>query len=249
MHSHSLSTCLRAIGLGAVKTAYRHRAVAFVVALATLVVPAGLLGTVAAADNKVPLGGGASIMVAGTYCTLTTIGHDNAGELVGFTAASCGGPGAQVVAEGAQPSGPLGTVAAADDRLDYAVIKFDPTKGTPVAGFAGFAINGIGQDPGSGQPVCTQGGAAGFGCGKIMFGGPRPDIVAAGVPSWQPGDDGAPVTVDGQLVGLTRKGYTGLVGAGIPVPRTHITFALFSAILGDVNAKGGPGAGFTPVSG
>jgi hypothetical protein len=45
-----------------------------------------------AADAKVPLGGGAGITVNGTLCTLATIGHDNSGELVGFTAASCGGP-------------------------------------------------------------------------------------------------------------------------------------------------------------
>jgi hypothetical protein len=40
----------------------------------------------AAADGKVPLGGGAGIIVGDeTYCTLATIGHDGAGELVGFT--------------------------------------------------------------------------------------------------------------------------------------------------------------------
>ncbi|WP_439116881.1 hypothetical protein [Mycolicibacter arupensis] len=43
------------------------------------------------------LGGGAVIVVDGTnYCTLTTIGHDRAGDIVGFTAAQCGGPGAPV---------------------------------------------------------------------------------------------------------------------------------------------------------
>ena len=35
-------------------------------------------------------------------CTLTTIGTDAAGELIGFTSAHCGGPGAQVAAEAAQ---------------------------------------------------------------------------------------------------------------------------------------------------
>jgi hypothetical protein len=46
---------------------------------------------------------------------------------------------------------------------------------------------------------------------------------------------------------MTRNGYTGLVGAGVSLPSTHITFTLFSAILGDVNAKGGPGAAFSPI--
>lgn len=218
----------------------------FAVTLAATIAPICPLSGVAAAEDKIVLGGGAGIVVDGSYCTLSTIGHDQTGELVGFSAETCGGPGAQVVAEGADNRGPVGTVAAADGGLDYAVIKFDPATVIPVANFAGFAINGIGPDPGSGQPVCTQGGATGFGCGVIKFGGPRRDIVAADMPSWQPGDDGAPVTVDGQLVGITRKGYTALLGP-IPMVRTHITLALFNAILDDVNAKGGPGAGFTPI--
>jgi hypothetical protein len=186
----------------------------------------------------------------GAPCTLTTIGHDKAGEVVGFTAATCGGPGAQVVATGAEQRGPLGTVVAADDALDYAVIKFDPAKISAIADFDGFVINGIGPDPGLGQAVCTQGGATGQGCGSITVPGVKPLTLTAAVPAWQPGDNGAPVTVDGQLVGMTRRGYT-IVGFPPPVPAplvfTHIGFTLFSAILNDANAKGGPGAGFTPI--
>jgi hypothetical protein len=214
------------------------------VALAMMVAPTG---GVAIADGAVPLGGGAGIIVNGTYCTLATIGHDNSGALVGFTAATCGGPGSSINVEGG-PGG-VGNIVAANDDLDYAVIKFDPAKVVPTASFAGFAINGIGPDPSNfGQPVCTQGGATGFNCGAFRFGGPRPGFVAAVMPSWQPGDDGAPVTVDGQLVGMTRKGYTNYLD---PIPitgmRSNIGFTLFSAILNDVNAKGGPGAGFTPI--
>lgn len=48
----------------------------------------------AAADELVTLGGGAGIVVDGeTYCTLTSIGTDKTGALVGFTSAHCGGPG------------------------------------------------------------------------------------------------------------------------------------------------------------
>jgi hypothetical protein len=64
----------------------------FIVALA-----AALLGPSAGADDRTPLGGGASILVDGRFCTLNTIGHDKTGELVGFTAAHCGGPGAAVL--------------------------------------------------------------------------------------------------------------------------------------------------------
>jgi hypothetical protein len=199
---------------------------------------AGLIAPSAVADGAVPLGGSAGI------------GHDKTGELVGFTAGHCGGPGAPVVGEGAENHGPVGTVVAVGDGLDYGVIKFDPAKVVPTASFAGFPINGIGPDPTNfGQPLCTQGGATGNGCGTFKFGGPRPGIVAAHMQPWQPGDDGAPVTADGQLVGMTRDGYTGLVGVGVPVLSTHITFTLFSVILGDVNAKGAAGAGFSPISG
>ncbi|WP_293058221.1 hypothetical protein [Mycobacterium sp.] len=124
----------------------------------------------AAAEDKLAFGGGAGIIVDGSYCTLTTIGHDRAGELVGFIAAHCGGPGAQVVAEGAEDRGPLGTVvAASNERLDYAVIKFDPAKVTPIPNFDGFIINGIG--PGNDewhQPARKLGAATGYICTRIM---------------------------------------------------------------------------------
>ena len=209
---------------------------------------AGLLTPVASADDKVPLGGGAGIAVDGNQCTLTTIGHDKAGELVGFTAGHCGGPGAPVVAEGADNRVPVGTVAVTDGGLDYAVIKFDPAKVTPTASFAGFPINGIGPDPEFRQPACTQGAATGNDCGHIgSLPGPGPN-VAMHAP-FQPGDDGRPVTCDGLLVGLVYEGHVipGDLQGSPPIPDTH--FHKFSAILNDVNSKGGPGAEFSPIPG
>ena len=68
-------------------------------------------------------------MVEGdTLCTLTAIGNDNRGNLIGFTSAHCGGPGERVAAEGAEAAGVLGTMVAGNDALDYAVIQFDPQK-------------------------------------------------------------------------------------------------------------------------
>lgn len=217
--------------------------------LAVGALTAALTAPTAGADGEVRLGGGGGIVIDGSYCTLATIGHDNADALVGFTAAHCGGPGAPVVAEGAEARGPVGTVVTADDDLDYAVIAFDPAKVFPVAHFDGFAIDGIGPDPSFGQPVCTHGGATGFGCGSIEFPGLKPATVSVRLQQYQQyqaGDDGAPVTVDGQLVGMTSHGHSKVL-LPVPVGITHITLTLFSAILNDLNTKGGPGAGFVPT--
>jgi hypothetical protein len=205
----------------------------------------GLLAPTASADGQVPLGGGASITVNGNLCTLATIGHDNTGELVGFTAASCGGPGSPVAAVGGAN---VGSVVAAEDSLKYAVIKFDGAQVTPTANFAGFAINGIGPDPDFRQPACTDGAATGNQCGKITtIPGPGPGRNMAGAP-FQPGDEGRPVTADNLLIGIAYRGWVttpDLLYGGGSQPEAHVV--LFSAILADVNAKGGPGAGFSPI--
>jgi hypothetical protein len=211
--------------------------------LATVVL-AGPLAP-AAADDKAVLGGGTGIVIDGSHCTLTTIGHDKTNELIGFTAGHCGGPGAGVVAEGAN-NGTVGTVAAADGNLDYAVIKFDQAKVTPINNVAGFPINGIGPDPDFRQPACTQGAATGNNCSHVgSLPGPGPN-VAMHAP-FQPGDDGRPVTCDGLLVGLVYEGHIipGDLQGSPQIPDTH--FHKFSAIMNDVNAKGGPGAGFSPI--
>lgn len=49
----------------------------------------------------------------------TELGHDRAGDLVDFTGAQCGGPGAAVAAAGADAT--VGTVVAANGNLCYAV--------------------------------------------------------------------------------------------------------------------------------
>src|SRR5437588_197227 len=82
---------------------------------------------------------------------------ERAGDLIGFTSAHCGGPGAQVSAEGAEGRGPLGVMVAGNDNLDYAVIKFDPAKVAPVANYNGFVIAGIGPEPAFGEVACKQG--------------------------------------------------------------------------------------------
>jgi hypothetical protein len=215
---------------------------AVIVGIATV---AGLLDPTASADVSAILGGGAGITVNGTACTLTTIGRDKAGELVGFTAASCGGPGSSVAAVGGAD---VGSVVTTEDSLKYGVIKFDAAKVTPTANFAGFAINGLGPDPDFRQPACTDGAATGNQCGLITtLPAPAPGRNMSRA-TFQPGDEGRPVTADNLLIGIAYGGWVapdfGPLHYGL-MPESHVV--LFSAILNDVNTKGVPGAGFSPI--
>ncbi len=228
------------------QTAYRCAAVTLAVLLALV----GLPGVAATADGKLPLGGGAGIVINGdTFCTLTTIGTDNSGQLVGFTSAHCGGPGAQVVAEAAQNRGPVGTMVAGNDNLDYAVIQFDPDKVTPVANFGGFAINGVGPDPAFGQVACKQGRTTGNSCGVTWGPGQDPGTIVMQV-CGQPGDSGGPVTVNAMLVGMIHGAFSDALPTCvikyIPLHTPAVVMSI-NSVLADVTSKGRPGAGFVPV--
>jgi len=239
----------------ALRTAHRWRldAVATSLVLAALlsvlsvVVP---VGPMAFAEDKVPLGGGAGIVVNGeSLCTLTAIGHDDRGELIGFTSAHCGGPGAVVAVEEAERLGTVGTMVAGNDGLDYAVIKFDPAKVIPVANYDGFQINGIGPDPTFGQIACKLGRTTGYSCGVTWGPGEEPGTIVNQV-CGRPGDSGAPVTVDNLLVGMIHGAFTeGLptcIIKFIPLHTPAVTVSI-NAVLRDVAARNRPGAGFVPV--
>ncbi|MGH3541592.1 MAG: S1 family peptidase [Mycobacterium sp.] len=226
------------------------RVVAAFVAV-TLLGLAGVHGMPARADDKVPLGGGAGIVVNGdTMCTLTTIGTDNKGELIGFTSAHCGGPGAHVAAEAAQNHGEVGTMVAGNDNLDYAVIQFDPAKVTPVADFGGFAINGIGPDPAFGQIACKQGRTTGNSCGVTWGPGQDPGTIVMQV-CGQPGDSGGPVTVNNLLVGMIHGAFSEnlptCVVKYIPLHTPAVVVSI-NAVLADISSKNRPGTGFAPVA-
>jgi hypothetical protein len=210
----------------------------------------GQSGAPARADDKLPLGGGAGIVVNGdTLCTLTTIGTDAKGELIGFTSAHCGGPGAVVAVESAKDRGTVGTMVAGNDTLDYAVIQFDPAKVIPIANFGGFMINGIGPDPAFGQVACKQGRTTGNSCGVTWGPGQDPGTIVMQV-CGQPGDSGGPVTVDNLLVGMIHGAFSENLPACvikyIPL-HTPAVVESINTILADVTAKNRPGAGFVPV--
>ena len=220
------------------------------------VVALGALVTIpphpAGAENKVLLGGGAGIVIDGdTYCTLTAIGNDRTGALIGFTSAHCGGPGAKVASEAAPAAGVVGEMVAGNDGLDYAVIKFDPAKVTPVANWGGFAIDGIGPDPTFGDVACKLGRTTGYSCGVTWGPGENPGTIVNQV-CGRPGDSGAPVTVNNKLVGMIHGAFTdGLptcIIKYIPLHTPAVTMSM-NAILSDLAAKDRPGAGFVPTTG
>jgi len=204
----------------------------------------------ATAADKVVMGGGAGIIVDGeALCTLTTIGHDHQGDLVGLTSAHCGGPGAQVAAEANPAAGPLGTMVAGNDNLDYAVIKFDQTKVIPVNNFSNFLIAGIGPDPTFGEIACKLGRTTGYSCGVTWGPGDQPGTILNQV-CGRPGDSGAPVTVGNQLVGMVHGAFSNelptCVIKYIPLHTPAVTESI-NSVLADVNTHGRPGSGFTPV--
>jgi len=200
----------------------------------------GLRGVPAGADDRLPLGGGAGIVVNGdTLCTLTTIGTDGKGELIGFTSAHCGGPGAVVAAEAAKDRGTVGTMVAGNDNLDYAVIQFDPGHVTPVNRIGNVTITNVGAPAQFPAIVCKEGRTTGNTCG-LAFG----DVFQTDE-TWAEmcvveGDSGAPVVIGTTLVGMVNA-YLAVACFG-PEVGTNM-----SAIVNDMNGRGGVGAGYAPI--
>lgn len=221
-------------------------------AVVVLLVSALTVPTVATsrAADLVVLGGGSGIVIDGdTFCTLTSIGNDNRGNLIGFTSAHCGGPGAQVASERAKGSGVVGTMVAGNDGLDYAVIQFDPQKVQPVNTIDGFQIDGLGPDPKFGDVACKLGRTTGYSCGVTWGPGDKPGTIVNQV-CGQPGDSGAPVTVNNMLVGMIHGAFSEdlptCVVKFVPLHTPAVTMSM-NSILDDITAKDRPGSGFVPV--
>ena len=217
-----------------------------VVSATVLLTPAGP----ATAQAAVPLGGGSGLVVDGaTLCTLPAIGTDDAGRLIGFTSAHCGGPGAVVAVEGSENAGVVGTMVAGNEVLDYAVIEFDPGKVTPVNSVDGFRIDGLGPDPTFGDVACKLGRTTGYSCGVTWGPGQQPGTIVNQV-CGGPGDSGAPVTVNNRLVGMIHGAFSEdlptCIVKFIPLHTPAVTMS-FNTQLADITAKGRPGSGFVPV--
>lgn len=206
---------------------------------------AALLGTgagTAVADPGAPvIGGGSGIIVDNMYeCTVTTVGHDSAGRLVGLTAGHCGEAGAQVYSEIDPGAGEIGRFVYSNPTLDYAVIQFQPGAITPVNRVGNVTITGIGGPAQFPMIVCKEGRTTGNTCG-LAYG----DIFGTNVETWAQmcvveGDSGAPVVVGTTLVGMVNA-YLALACFG-PEVGTNM-----STIMDDLNRRGDVGAGFMPI--
>ncbi|MFF0815260.1 serine protease [Rhodococcus sp. NPDC003318] len=192
------------------------------------------------AASPAPIGGGSGILVGGeALCTLTAIGHDNAGRLVGLTAGHCGEPGYSIVAERHMDAGAVGHIRAKSREFDYAVIEFDPAKVVPLNNVGGVTIHSVGAPAAFPDVVCKQGLRTGNTCG-IVWG----DLLQTNE-TWTQmcvieGDSGSPVVRGTTLVGMVNA-YVGVACLG-PELGTDIDI-----IMADLNAHGGVGAGFRPV--
>ncbi|MDV7355217.1 serine protease [Rhodococcus sp. NPDC019627] len=201
----------------------------------------GFLGSgIATAAPPAVLGGGSGIVMNDELvCTLTTIGNDSGGRLVGLTAGHCGDVGSTVVSEAALDTGVVGRFVASNPALDYAVIQFDRAKVVPVNRVGNVTITQIGAPASFPQVACKEGRTTGNTCG-IVYG----DLMQT-QETWSQtcvveGDSGAPMVVGTTLVAMVNA-YLAAPCIG-PEIGTNM-----SVIVGDMNASGGPGAGFRPI--
>ncbi|TSE00295.1 trypsin-like peptidase domain-containing protein [Skermania sp. ID1734] len=213
--------------------------------LATMVMAVGAasalvgVGGAAAAPAPSTLGGGSGIIIDDEFeCTLTTIGHDGAGNLVGLTAGHCGDAGAVVKAEYNREV--VGRFVYSNHDLDYAVIRFDPAAVIPVNHVGHVTITGMGNPAQFGNVVCKEGRTTGNTCG-IVWG----DVFNTNQETWSQvcvveGDSGSPVVIGSTLVGMVNA-YLATPCIG-PEVGTNI-----NAVLGDMNARGGVGSGYRPI--
>ena len=221
------------------------------IALLAVAPLAPIAGTADAAP-RVQVGGGIGIVLDGrSICTLTAIGHDRSGRLVGLTAAHCGPEEAVVTAEKNRAAGALGVIVQRNPSVDTAVIAFDPAKVQPVRQVGPARISSVGRFPANtGANVCKSGRSTGYTCGPVLY---QAQAKASSYVCAGPGDSGGPVIEGDRVVAMLNGGE---VLAGITaVPCFTPAFPVFSPmratkmtdIVTVLNAQGAAGAGFRPI--
>lgn len=186
-------------------------------------------------------GPGTPLFIGDRMCTLAASGYDAAGRKVGITAGHCGGFGAQVYSADSPEVGVAGVITQSAPNLDFALITFNE-KAQLTRSYGGVTINAVGGSPVVGQQVCKKGVATGFTCGTAW------DTYNSQVCAMQ-GDSGGPLLAGDRLLGVISGG-----NPIAPVPACNTPWqgpihmptvsAPIDAILQQLDAMGGPGAGF-----
>ncbi|RYF29739.1 MAG: serine protease [Chloroflexi bacterium] len=219
--------------------------------------------TANALEGKAYIGGGSGIKFgnnAGQPCTLTTIGNDSQGNLVGISVGHCAEAAkttyndptfADVRGENDPDAGVIGTVVyhkfsggtanyTNPANRDYSVIKFDKTKVVPLKTVGRTTINGIAATaPAWWSNVCKEGRTTAQTCGMVT-GTNAYEVKSFAFSAG--GDSGAPLvnTSDGKLVGYVQR------PEGIPMLSATVSLSI-KPVLSDITSRGGVGAGFAPV--
>lgn len=163
-----------------------------------------------AVPGKAPLGGGSGIAIvqadgSAALCTLTTIGHDQRGGLVGLTAGHCGDRGASVLSESWPLRGPVGVVDHVNSELDYALIRFDAAAVQPRSTVDGVTIRSVQMTPPHFPDIaCKSGRTSGHTCGIVWISGHKVHISQMCVIE---GDSGSPVVLGDRLIGMVNAYY------------------------------------------
>lgn len=230
-------------------------------ALRVIIIAVGLVLALAPAYSaqaapRAAVGGGSAIIIDGrSACTMTTVGHDRTGRLVGLTAGHCGNIGSSITLERNRQAGLIGRVVAKNAAADYAVIALDPAKVAPQRTAGGSTIRSVGTFPGPGATVCKSGRTTGHTCGPVL------DLSNSDSLSYvcaAPGDSGGPIVAGDRLVGMLNGGLIIDIpgtNAGISVECVHPAIPIFTpmvatkftSIIAELNRIGGPGAGFRPI--
>ncbi|APT86379.1 MULTISPECIES: S1 family peptidase [Corynebacterium] len=178
-----------------------------------------------------------------TMCTLAVAGEDGEGRKVGITAGHCGNIGDDVASADSWHVGPTGTIAAKNEYLDYSVVEFG-SQAKVSRSYNGLEVNSFGGQVNPGEVACKNGVATGTTCGVTYAENSEIQInqvCAMG------GDSGAPLYSNGRVVGFITGGIINNFDCRTPwqgAIHSPTTATRADAVLADLNARGGVGAGF-----
>lgn len=203
-----------------------RRALLVVGAAALLVAPSAV--GVATAAPTAAVGGGTGIVISGKYlCTMTSVGHDRQGNLVGLTAGHCGNLGETISLERNRGAGTVGRIVTKSKSWDFAVIRLDSSRVHAVRSVGKARISGVGTYPQPFTTVCKSGRTTGFSCGPtLLIDGPTAlNYVCAA-----PGDSGSPIISKGRVVGMVNA-IMNVAGRGTAIECIDPAFPVFSPMI------------------